>query len=84
MNSPNFRPAKPRFSAYDLPGTTSDDSPAIACAISRDLSDPVSVPGHQTPFYNDSDDDVAERLAISGIEEAWHDQTIAARRRKHS
>ena len=69
----------------ELPETTADDTPSIACALSRDPSEPISVPGHQTPTYNEADnDDMNERLAIEGIEEAQHDQMLAARRRKTS
>jgi len=68
----------------ELPDTTADDSPTIALSLNRDPSDPISVPGHQTPIYNEADDDINERLAIEGIEEAQHDQMLAARRRKNS
>lgn len=78
------RLARAELQGQDLPETTTEDSPVIACALNRDPSDPISVPGHQTPTYNEADDDLNERLAIEGIEEAQHDQMLAARRRKTS
>ncbi|MDF3057143.1 MAG: hypothetical protein K0R17_1358 [Rariglobus sp.] len=79
------RMARQELQGRDLPDTTSDDSPSIALSLNRDPSDPISVPGHQTPTYNEADDDdMTERLAIEGIEEAQHDQMLAARRRKNS
>lgn len=79
------RIARLELQGRDLPDTTSDDSPSIALALSRDPSEPISIPGHQTPVYNEAnDDDVIERLAIEGIEEAQHDQMLAARRQKNS
>lgn len=78
------RSARSELQGRELPETTLDDSPSIALSLSRDYSDPVSVPGHQTPTYHESDDDLIERLAIEGIEEAQHDQMLAARRRRNS
>jgi hypothetical protein len=79
------RIARQELQGRDLPDTTSDDSPLIALALSRDPSEPISVPGHQIPIHNEGDDDdVIERLAIEGIEEAQHDQMLAARRQKNS
>lgn len=79
------RVARQELQGRDLPDTTSDDSPSIALGLSRDPSEPVSVPGHQTPVHNEADDDdMTERLAIEGIEEAQHDQMLAARRRRNS
>ncbi len=77
------RAARHELQGRDLPETTSDDSPAIARSLSRDPSEPISVPGQQAPNHNEADDDdIAERLAIEGIEEAQHEQMLAARRRK--
>jgi hypothetical protein len=81
----DYRLARQELQGQDLPETTTEDSPAIACALSRDPSEPISVPGHQAPTSNEADDDdLNERLAIEGIEEAQHDQMLAARRRKTS
>jgi hypothetical protein len=77
------RLAREELQGQDLPDTATDDSPTIACASTRDPSEPLSVPGHQTPVYNEADDDdLNERLAMEGLEEAQHDQMLAARRRK--
>ncbi len=77
------RLARNELQGRDLPDTTADDSPTIALSLNRDPSEPVSVPGHQIPVHNEADDDdMTERLAIEGIEEAQHDQMLAARRRK--
>ncbi len=77
------RLAQKELQGEDLPDTMADDTPSIASSLSRDPSEPLSVPGHQTPVYNEADnDDTTERLAIEGIEEAQHDQMLAARRRK--
>lgn len=77
------RVARLELEGRDLPDSTHNDSPAIALSLNRDPSDPVSAPGHQTPSYHDGyDDDLTERLAIEGIEEAQHDQMLAARRLK--
>lgn len=79
----DYRLAGEELQGHDLPDTTAEDSPGIARSLSRDPSDPISVPGHQAPTFNEADDDdVIERLAIEGIEEAQHDQMLAARRRK--
>jgi len=80
------RKAREELQGRALPDTTSDDSASIARSLNRDPSDPVSVPGHQTPDHpNEGDDpDMIERLAIEGVEEAQHDQMLAARRRHAS
>lgn len=77
------RNAREELQGRSLPDTTSEDSASIARSLNRDPSDPVSVPGHQTPDHqNEGDDpDMIERLAIEGVEEAQHDQMLAARRR---
>jgi hypothetical protein len=75
--------ARQELQGGDLPDTTAEDSPSIASSLSRDPSEPISVPGHQIPDHNEAnDDDTPERLAIEGIEEAQHEQMLAARRRK--
>jgi len=85
VSAEDRRLALQELQGRDLPPTTADDSPTIALSLNRDPSEPVSVPGHQIPTYNEADDDdMTERLAIEGIEEAQHDQMLAARRRKIS
>lgn len=83
-SSSDRRHARLELEGRDLPATTLDDSPSIALSLNRDYSDPISAPGHQTPTYDESDDDLTERLAIEGIEEAQHDQMLAARRRRNN
>lgn len=77
--------ARKELQGLDLPETTAEDAPAIPLSLNRDPSDPISDSGHQVPNYNEADnDDVAERLAIEGLEEAQHDQMVAARRKKNT
>jgi hypothetical protein len=66
-----------------LPASTDSDGES-AGAITRDPSEPVSVPGRQIPNLEPEDDSSAiERLASEGVEEAQHDQMLAAREREH-
>ena len=61
----------------------SDDGDSFVPAITRDPSEPASVSGHQTPSHAEADaDDMIERLAVEGVEEAQHDQMVAARHRR--
>jgi hypothetical protein len=66
-----------------LPAATDTDGESVG-AITRDPSEPVSVPGRHVP-NRDSEDDSGntERLASEGVEEASHDQMLAARRSEH-
>jgi hypothetical protein len=64
-----------------LPQGSFDDGEARA-GMSRDPSEPRSIPGARTPLYNEPEDqEMQERLALEGVEEAQHDQMLAARRR---
>jgi hypothetical protein len=66
-----------------LPATTDSDG-VSAGAFSRDPSEPLSVPGRQVPNVEPEDETGAmERLASEGVEEAQHDQMLAAREREH-
>lgn len=66
-----------------LPDTADSDGES-AGAISRDPSEPVSVPGRQVRNVDADDESSAiERLASEGVEEAQHDQMLAARQREH-
>ncbi len=48
--------------------------------LTRDPGEPVTETGSQTPMLNEPDDQVvAERLVLEGVEEAQHDQMLAAR-----
>lgn len=66
-----------------LPAATDSDGDS-AGAITRDPSEPLSVPGRQVPNLEPEDESGAiERLATEGVEEAQHDQMLAAREREH-
>ena len=66
-----------------LPDSTDSDGES-AGAISRDPSEPVSVPGRHVPNFEAEDESSAiERLTSEGVEEAQHDQMLAARQREH-
>lgn len=61
-----------------------DDNGLSRGAISRDPSEPVSVPGRQVANQESEGEATAiERLAYEGVEEAQHDQMLAARDREH-
>jgi len=64
----------------NLPETNSDDEDARG-TISRDPSEPISIPGHETPVREGPDEEKAvERLALEGVDEAQHEQMLASRR----
>jgi len=64
-----------------LPDTSVDDDDSEA-RLSRDPSEPISVGGHEIPLREGPDEEKAvERLALEGVEEAQHEQMLAARRR---
>jgi hypothetical protein len=66
-----------------LPDATDTDGES-AGAITRDPSEPLSVPGRQVPNLEPEDESgTIERLASEGVEEAQHDQMLAARHREH-
>lgn len=65
-----------------LPETTDTDGESRG-ALTRDPSEPVSISGHQAANHGGEDDAGAvERLASEGVEEAQHDQMLAARERE--
>ncbi len=64
-----------------LPDATTDDAPASG-GLSRDPAEPRSLAGSRAPLRSGPDEQEApERLALEGVEEAQHDQMLAARRR---
>lgn len=76
------RQARAELSGEALPETTLTDSEGIA-GLSRDPSEPPSDTGLQVPVQNESEDQqVTERLVLEGVEEAQHDQMLAASRRR--
>jgi hypothetical protein len=63
-----------------LPATSVEDEEAEA-AMTRDPSEPLSIKGHEIPMREAPDEEKAvERLALEGVEEAQHEQMLAARR----
>jgi hypothetical protein len=66
-----------------LPGTSSSNQDAVG-GLSRDPSEPLSDPGHEvvTSPPEEDETDARERLATEGVEEAQHDQMLAARERE--
>lgn len=64
-----------------LPPTGGDELSSMD-SLSRDPSDPPANHGRQTPNFEGTDEQVAvERLVSEGVEEAQHDQMLAARRK---
>ena len=67
-----------------LPETSFDDGEGGA-GLSRDPSEPLSIAGERKPTLNEPEDqEVEERLVLEGVEEAQHDQMLAARRRRET
>lgn len=65
-----------------LPVTGPDDVSSME-SLTRDPSEPLAQRGRQVPNYDGPDEEVAtERLVTEGVEEAQHDQMVAARRKK--
>lgn len=65
-----------------LPETTLEDAVSSG-GLTRDPSEPVSISGRQAPEQNEPEDqEVMERLVLEGVEEAQHDQMLAARQRR--
>jgi hypothetical protein len=66
-----------------LPETSDTDGESIG-SLSRDPSEPVAISGRQIANRGEDDDTGnTERLANEGVEEAQHDQMLAAREREH-
>lgn len=66
-----------------LPETSGTDGESRG-ALTRDPSDPVSIPGKQTAnLEGDDEAEAIERLTNEGVEEAQHDQMLASRQREH-
>jgi hypothetical protein len=66
-----------------LPETAGTDSESRG-ALTRDPSEPASIPGKQTANLDGGDEtEVIERLTNEGVEEAQHDQMLASRQREH-
>lgn len=77
----DFDRARAELRGRTLPPTSDDDSSSMD-SLSRDPSDPPANHGHQIPNREGADEEVAvERLVAEGVEEAQHDQMLAARRK---
>lgn len=67
-----------------LPPPTMESNGESRGAISRDPSEPLADSGHQVNDLRPEDEENnIERLATEGVEEAQHDQMLAAREREH-
>jgi len=76
----DFLEARRELAGEDLPPTIADDAEGRG-ALSRDPSEPPSEFGHKVPDLEGIDEQqAAESLAEEGVEEAQHEQMLAARR----
>jgi hypothetical protein len=67
-----------------LPETSFDDDETSA-SLTRDPSDPLAIAGERKPTRNEPEDqEIQERLVLEGVEEAQHDQMLAAARRRET
>lgn len=74
--------ARAELLGLNLPDTLVEDEP-LSTGISRDPSEPPSITGREAPLREGPDEEKAvERLALEGVEEAQHEQMLAARRRE--
>jgi hypothetical protein len=74
--------AQAELMGLSLPATTVEDQEASG-GLSRDPSEPLSIPGHESELREGPDEEKAvERLALEGVEEAQHEQMLASRRRE--
>lgn len=72
--------ARRELTGEDLPSTTTEDIEATA-AITRDPSEPPSDSGHRVEDIGEPDEqEELELLTEEGVEEAQHEQMIAAQR----
>ena len=82
VNEADRDEARDELNGESLPPTTGDDI-EVSTGLNRDPSDPPSDRGHQIPNLEGPDEQKAvERLAAEGVEEAQHDQMLAARRQQ--
>ena len=74
--------AQAELMGLSLPATTVEDEDATG-GLSRDPSEPPSIPGHETKSHEGPDQErVVERLALEGVDEAQHEQMLESRRRE--
>lgn len=68
------------FRDRHLPDAVNEDAESMQ-SMSRDPSDPPVDRRHQAPEYGGDDEKAAlEHLALEGVEEAQHEQMLAARK----
>ncbi len=71
--------ARLEFRDRHLPDAVNEDADSMQ-SMSRDPSDPMTDRGRQVPEYGGEDEKAAlEHLALEGVEEAQHEQMLAAR-----
>jgi hypothetical protein len=76
------RRADEELRGHDIPPLGDEEAEGTS-SLSRDPSEPASIPGHQIPDReNEEEQFTTERLVSEGVSEAEHDQMLAARRRK--
>lgn len=76
------RLARAELSGETLPDTTLTDDEGVA-GLTRDTGEPRSYTGAPVPQQNEPEDQqVTERLVLEGVEEAQHDQMLAASRQR--
>jgi hypothetical protein len=72
--------ARAEFQDRTLPAAVNEDEDSMQ-SMSRDPSEPISDRGRQTPDYIEVDEKTdLEKITLEGVEEAQHDQMVAARR----
>ena len=81
INEDDLARARTELFGLTLPATTEDDQQARA-AITRDPSEPASISGREAPNEDPDEEKALERLTLEGVEEAQHEQMLAARRRE--
>lgn len=82
VSNDDRRQAEQELNGEDIPAVSDEDAEGLS-SLSRDPSEPASNPGHQIPDREGEDEQQAtERLVAEGVNEAEHDQMVAARKRK--
>lgn len=79
VNDTDREQARVEFRDRHLPDAVNEDADSMQ-SMSRDPSDPITNRGRQAPEYGLQDEKTdLEHLALEGVEEAQHEQMIAAR-----
>jgi hypothetical protein len=74
--------ARAELLGLNLPATSVEDETATG-GLSRDPSEPASIPGREAELREGPDEEKAiERVVLEGVEEAQHEQMLASRRRE--